>query len=129
MKIKFITLVMTCLFPLLVIANENKIVGDINCDGKEDIAKMTSNKSKVMIYVTLNDGTKSNEIEFGLGESGYQDSLCGIKPILSSEELVEEMIGYKPSKSCIGLNIRAGECDSMHLFWNKETGMLNWWRL
>ncbi len=129
MKTVFTILVLTCLFPLLVIASENKIVGDINCDGKDDIAKMTFDKSKVMIYVTLNDGTKSNEIEFGLGKSGYQGSLCGKKPILSSEELLEEMIGYKPSANCIGLNIRAGECDSMHLFWNKETGMLNWWRL
>ena len=122
---------MTSLFPMFVVANEHKIVGDINCDGKEDIAKMTYTKSKVMIYVTLNDGTKSNEIEFPLGESGYQGSLCGNNPILSLDELEEEMIGYKPSKGCIGLNIRvrAGECDSMHLFWNKETGMLNWWSL
>jgi hypothetical protein len=112
-----------------LIAEATKVVGDINCDGKKDTAEMIHGTDIVKVYVIFSDGKKSNQIEFGLGNPGYQDSLCGTEPILSTESLDKEIIGYKPLKGCVGLNLKTGDCDSMHIFWSKKTERLNWWRL
>ena len=116
---------------------ENRVEGDINCDGKNDIANIVYENKKVKVIVTLSNGKKANELVFGLGESISQSSLCGTKAILSAESLAKDLSdalgenpeGYKPSDSCIGLNLRGGECDSIHMFWNHKTNQLNWWRL
>jgi hypothetical protein len=115
----------------------DKVEADINCDGNLDSASIVQTENRVTLSVTLSDGSKSNELSFGLGKSGYQDALCGNVASLEleelpeniSEELGENPIGYKALKNCSGLNLNAGECDSIHVFWNHETKMINWWRL
>jgi hypothetical protein len=37
--------------------------------------------------------------------------------------------GYAYSKKCQGLQLVAGECDKFHVFWNKRSKSLDWWRL
>lgn len=116
--------------------SDGRVKGDINCDGRDDFANMIYGNKQVKVIVTLSDGTKSNELEFGLGEPMYQSSLCGNKASLSAEKLSdlsdifgENPKGYETSETCIGLRLSGGECDSMHIFWNHETDQLNWWRL
>ena len=116
---------------------EPKVVGDINCDGKPDSAEIVKTASTVTLKVTLNDGTKANELSFGLGQPDRQDALCGVTPILKDEKLADDLSdalgqnpqGYKASPHCVGLNISDGDCDSIHVYWNHQTKMLNWWRL
>ena len=118
-------------------ASESLVKGDVDCDGINDIAKTVHTKNTVKVIVELGNGKKSNELIFGLGNSIYQDHLCGNKGTLNSETLekdLSEMIGenpegYKPSNYCIGLQLSGGECDSFHIFWNHKTKELNWWRL
>lgn len=116
---------------------ESKVIADINCDGKPDSAEIVKAENIVTLKVMLNDGTKSNELSFGLGQPNRQDALCGVDPILKKEKLAEDLSdslgqnppGYKPLPSCAGLNISDGDCDSIHIYWNQSTKMLNWRRL
>jgi hypothetical protein len=116
---------------------EPKVVGDINCDGKPDSAEIIKSSNTVTLRAILNDGTKTNELSFGLGQPNRQDALCGLNPTLKKEKLAEDLSdglgqnppGYKPSPSCIGLNIDDGDCDSIHIYWNHQTKKLDWWRL
>lgn len=116
---------------------EQKIVEDINCDSKPDSAEIMKTENTVTLKVTLNDGTEANELSFGLGQPDRQDALCGVDPILKREKLADDLSdalgqnppGYKASPNCFGLNISAGDCDSIHVYWNHQTKMLNGWRL
>lgn len=118
--------------------DESSIVkADINCDGKPDTAKLGYLKNRVRLTVIFGGDGTSQSIEFGLGKSQYQDYLCGTKALLSVEDMDYNLIeafgenpeGFKQSKTCMGLNVRAGDCDSMHIFYNHKTGRINWWRL
>lgn len=120
----------------LIASAEIKVEGDIDCNGKNDVAEISIKNKKVKVIVTLNNSKKTNEMEFGLGDSISQSSLCGNKASLHADSLDdlsdmfgENPSGYKTSKTCIGLNLRGGECDSIHIFWNHKTNQLNWWRL
>ena len=128
-------IVLLFVLPLIASAG-NKIEGDIDCNGKNDIAEIFHKNKKVKVIVTLNGSKKTKEMEFGLGDSISQSSLCGNKASLHADSLNdlsdmfgENLPGYKTSKTCIGLNLRGGECDSIHIFWNHKTNQLNWWRL
>lgn len=45
------------------------------------------------------------------------------------EAFGENPEGFRQSKTCKGLRLTDGECDSMHIFWNHETKHIDWWRL
>jgi len=130
--------------PIAVHANEIKwdesstVRADVNCDGIPDTAKLGYIENRVRLTVIFGgDSMSSQSIEFGLGMSDYQDALCGTDAKLSIEDMDYDLIeifgenpgGFEKSKTCSGLNIRAGECDSMHIFWNHNTRHINWWRL
>ena len=137
-----ITLLIICI-SLQAIAEEIKwdetstVKADINCDGTPDIAKLGYFDKQVRLSVTIDPDGPSQFIDFGLGMPGYQNALCGTDPVLTIEVMDYDLVevfgenpeGFKQSKTCKGLNVRAGECDSMHIFWNHETNHINWWRL
>lgn len=83
-------------------------------------------------------GTQATEfLEFGLGDSMAQDSLCGTDAELEIEDMDYDLIeafgenpeGFQQSKTCKGLRLIGGEGDSMHIFWNHVTKSIDWWRL
>ena len=113
------------------------VSADISCDGVPDTAKLGYIENRVRLSVTIGTSGETQSIEFGLGESGYQGSLCGTDAILKVTDMDYDLVeifgenpeGFKQSKTCKGLNVSAGECDSMHIFWNHKTKHINWWRL
>ena len=118
--------------------DESSIVkADIDCDGLLDEAKLGYIENRVRLAVTFGAKRAAQTIEFGLGESGYQSSLCGTIAVLKVEDMdydlkeifSENPEGFKQSKTRKGLNVSAGDCDSMHIFWNHKTNHINWWRL
>ena len=118
--------------------DESSVVrADIDCDGLLDTAKLGYIENRVRLSVTFGANRSPQIIEFGLGESGRQSSLCGTIAILKVEDMdydLKEIFGenpegFKQSNTCKGLNVSAGDCDSMHIFWNHKTKHINWWRL
>lgn len=110
---------------------------DIDCDGVPDTAKIGYIDQHVRLAVTLGASRKTQFLEFGLGDSMAQDSLCGTDAALAVEDtdydlteaLGENPEGFVRSKRCKGLNLSGGECDSMHIYWNHAKKSIDWWRL
>ena len=76
-------------------------------------------------------------MQFGLAQPSRQDAICGEKPVLSSfpsgareflELYGEAAEGYSFDEGCLDLKISGGECDSITIFFNHESRLLNWWR-
>lgn len=113
------------------------IHADIDCDGITDSARLTYIESHVRLTVTLGKDKATQVLEFGLGDSMAQDALCGTEATLEIEDLDydlteifgEPVEGFEPSTTCKGLRLAAGECDSMHIFWNHQSHHIDWWRL
>lgn len=110
---------------------------DVDCDGVEDTARMEYVVDRVRVTVTLAATKISQSLEFGLGDSMAQDSLCGTEATLEIEGMDYDLIeafgenpeGFRQSKTCKGLRLMGGECDSMHIFWNHDAQHIDWWRL
>jgi len=117
------------------------ITADIDCDGKQDVAKITYQKSKLVLSVHLGASGKEQSLIFGLGSGDEQDSFCSTTIFLSkeapeshkedsdtseSETLLE---GHIIQKDCVNLKLSDEMCDSIHVYWNHTTNQLDWWRL
>lgn len=143
MMVKVFLLITLLLVPFYGFAEEiewdeaSMVSADINCDGVTDTAKLGYIEGGVRLLVSFGGTNTEQFIEFGLGQPGYQDALCGTEAHLSIEDMGYDLIevfgenpeGFQPSKVCSGLNVSAGECDSMHVFWNHKQKHINWWRL
>jgi hypothetical protein len=112
---------------------------DIDCDGILDPINITVSDTEFSINIIASSSPKVSELTFGLGQPSRQDAICGLVPELSSsnaatEEMHQEMFGeaiegYKYLKQCNDLVVSGGECDSITVFYNHKTGVLNWLRL
>ncbi len=117
-------------------ATESRVKGDINCDGKNDIAEITKINNKLKIVVTLNNGKKTNELVFDNANSIHGECLVEKDAHLRIEKLEKDLTkplggnpeGYKPSSMCVGLNISGGDCAPIHIYWNHKKNRINWWR-
>ena len=118
-------------------AQPRVLKADVDCDGAEDTARMEYVEDRVRVTVTLAATKESQSLEFGLGDSMAQESLCGTEATLDvagmdydlTEVFGENPEGFRQSKSCKGLRLMGGECDSMHIFWNHDAQHIDWWRL
>jgi hypothetical protein len=113
------------------------VKADVDCDGVKDTAQLGYIGKRVRLAVTLGATQTTQFLEFGLGDSMAQDSLCGTDAALEVEDMDYDLIeafgenpeGFQQSKICKGLRLMGGECDSMHIFWNHVTKSIDWWRL
>lgn len=113
------------------------VKADVDCDGVEDTAQMAYVENRVRVTVTLAATNTAQSLEFGRGNSMAQESLCGTEARLEIEDMDYDLIeafgenpeGFRQSKTCKGLSLMDGECDSMHIFWNHDTKHIDWWRL
>jgi len=119
------------------VAHPAAVKADVDCDGVEDTAQMEYVDGRVRVTVILAAAKAPQSLEFGLGNSMAQESLCGTEATLEIEgmdydltdALGENPEGFRQSKTCKGLRLMGGECDSMHIFWNHDTQHIDWWRL
>jgi len=134
MKLKFVhkILLIVIIFPLA--ACGNKIKGDINCDGKNDLIEVKTASNEVTVLVTLHNKDEVQRLAFGK-ESIHNECLIGKNIDMTLEkqqDLVEELggnpEGYQVSDSCFGLIISSKSCDPTHVYWNHKKNQLNWWR-
>ncbi len=114
------------------------VKADVDCDGAPDTARLGYvGKNRVRLSVTFAATKTVQSLDFGWGDSMAQDSLCGTEAVLTVEDLDYDLAeifgeapeGFKKSKTCKGLNVSGGECDSMHIYWDHQTKQIEWWRL
>jgi len=110
------------------------IQGDFDCDRRSDFAFLGTAGGDVYIGMVRGANEEITTLRFPTsGQS--QDALCPGRPKLAPEPLdydptesVGRVPGFVRSKNCMGLVLRAGECDDIHIFWNRDAGRLDWWR-
>lgn len=116
----------------------SQLMVDVNCDGNKDHTMIGYHGSNVIVKTKISGSNIESTLTFGIGEPNRQDALCGTEVTLSSYESstegLIEIFGeafpeYKEGPGCYDLYIQAGECDSIHMYWNHTTNQLNWWRL
>ena len=112
---------------------------DVNCDGRLD-AVFTGRTNVHHVIAAAIDrpggAPKISHVEFAL-TGASQDALCGVPEPLREELLTDDIVeqtavapeGIVRSKRCVGLELRSGECDAFHIFWNHKANELSWWHL
>ena len=116
------------------------VTADINFDKKQDYAILGYKDKLLCLMVIFGDLTIKSKFQtsfLGIGESSFQDHICGETAKLTLESLDTEPsqeIGYIPegfkcSKTSKGLNISDDDCDSFHYYWNHKIDALSYWRL
>ncbi len=112
---------------------------DVDCDATVDEVFTAQDEHRFYVGVVL--GSLRGEDRYSIvpftltGE--WEESFCGPFESLTPEPLSsamadatgEEELGYVVSPGCLGLQLIAGECDSFHLYWNRMSNSLDWWRL
>ena len=109
---------------------------DIDCDGKPDYAFIAQTTKKVWVGVVRGqENAPVSMLSFGESPTS-QDGLCYLPAKIEIESLdydptdaVGELPGFTRSRICTSFKLSGGECDSFHFFWNKNTNLLEWWRL
>lgn len=111
------------------------LAGDFDCDGVPDSAFVGRSPSSVHVGLIRTNTPTPALLAFGTHGSVVQDEVGSAKARLTLESLdydpseaVGAIEGFQRSKACKGLNLGDGESDSMHIFWNRKSHRLEWWR-
>lgn len=108
---------------------------DCDCDGRKDRAYLGRFKGRVFVGFASGTGSKVDLLEFSVNPN-VQAAICSEPAKLEVESLdidpsktIGNIDGFVRSKTCQGLRLSGGGCDAIHIFWNRKTKSLNWWRL
>ncbi len=112
---------------------------DVNCDDTADDIFTASDEQWFYVAAVLGPvrvNSHYSVVAFALS-GDYQESLCGPVSGIMKEALAsamadatgEEELGYRIVKDCSGLRLQSGECDPFHIYWNRMSNALDWWRL
>ena len=100
---------------------------DLDMDGLNDDLTLTylPESNKIKIELKASSTSKINSFTLKLDNSSLQDAFCGhnITAHVGSFTNTDNK-----SKQITELNLQDGLCDSFHVFWNKKTSSLNYWR-
>jgi hypothetical protein len=97
------------------------LTADLDCDGVPDSALLGRAGKGAAVLIVLGPaaaGSRAGVVKLAPAE------LCGDPLALKLEDLEDS-----PKKGCKGLSLSSGECDAFHIFWNREDGEIDWWRL
>jgi len=107
---------------------------DFDCDGQPDQAFLGRAGGRVYVGVVRSGHPNPAVLDFAVSP-GVQAAICAEPAVLRIESLdydpaeaVGAIPGFRQSKTCKGLRLEGGECDSIHFFWNHNTKRLEWWR-
>lgn len=112
------------------------VSGDFNGDGLRDWAMVGHKGSGLELAVRIAGGkagkARTQRLAFGIGES-TQAAICEAPATLEVDEQVcnpmgKALPGCRPSKVANSLNLKGGDCDSVHLYWSGDTKRMEWWR-
>lgn len=108
---------------------------DCDCDGRNDHAYLGRFKGRVFVGFASGTGSKVDLLDFSVNPN-VQAAICSEPAKLEVESLdvdltrtIGNIDGFVRSKTCQGLRLSGGGCDAIHIFWNRKTKSLNWWRL
>ena len=120
----------------------SSVFGDIDCDGKKDISVLASSESGVIVAVflkgrlsarptTLAFDTKSLEFDTKLLDDvlKLKSEALDVRDAEFIEMLGERPVGYVRSHRCKGLELVVDDKDPFHIYWDRHSHRLSFWRL
>ena len=107
---------------------------DFDCDGRPDRAFLGRNEGRVYVGLVRAAAQNPEVLDFAV-DGRIQEAICAEPAKLVIESLdydptedVGPVDGFRRLRTCKGLELSGGECDSIHLFWNHALKRLDWWR-
>ena len=127
---------LTASVPTAKWLEQSQVEGDFDCDGLTDIAYLGHQDSDVLVGIVRKSAGETQVLRFGVAP-GRQDAICAEPATLSVESTdydpaddpeLGSIEGFTPSATCKGLELSGGDCDNVHVYWNRSTLRFNWWR-
>jgi hypothetical protein len=140
--------------PLLVFAQENPTVaaatkfipgvtwkessvvtGNFSCRGRAERAVLGTNKSEIVVAIFLGTLTEPPVVlRYSAKARDPETSELTIEDGDFEPKQFESEVGYipdgfRPSKTCKGLNLSDGKIDSAHIYWNHNAKRFSDWVL
>jgi hypothetical protein len=107
---------------------------DFDCDGRRDQVLLGRSPGKVFIGLVRAVPSKPEILEFAV-DASLQAAICQEPAKVEVESLdydpadaVGKIPGFRRSRTCRGIQLSGGDCDSVHIFWNHQTKHLGSWR-
>ncbi len=116
--------------------SKTDLVGDIDCDGHLDEVSYSVSQDAVRLDVKLRAQPRvAMLMTFSIGLHS-QGSLCAAPVSVALESLdfdpkeeVGDLTGLRRSTICKGIVLDDKQCDAIHVYWNRDTHALAFWRL
>lgn len=108
------------------------VSGDFSCLGRKQPAILGTSASEIVIVVFLNGlETRPQVLRYSAKALNPKTLKLAIEDLNQDpKEIIGiELPGFRPSKSCKGLNLSDGETDSSHIYWNHDSQRFDAWRL
>lgn len=112
---------------------------DIDCDGETEELNVGFIENDFVLKMSPSSVNSSSQLQFGLGQASRQDAICDVEVEFLVTDSIPKQIhinmfgetveGYNYDSSCKDLVVLGGDCDSITIFYNHKTEVLNWWRL
>jgi hypothetical protein len=113
---------------------QKAVIGDCNCDGKDDKAFLGGAAGMVCVGVVLTGSPAPQVLEYAVNP-GAQDGVCSDAVTLALEsqdydpaDAGMELQGFSRSTTCAGLVLADQDCDAVHMYWNRVAARMDWWR-
>jgi hypothetical protein len=108
--------------PQIVWEEKTRIRADMNCDRETDDAFLGRADGSVYVGVIASGVAMPEVLPFAV-DAGKQAAICAEPAVLTAEPLDPPGPG-----GCAGLRLEGGDCDSIHLFWDRQSNRLSWSR-
>lgn len=116
--------------------SKSVLQGDFDCDGKRDAALLGEDKQSVWVAI-FNRGLDAAPQTLSFPKSvmcnakkrHLKADALDVSDAEWRDSLGEVPDGYRTSKTCQGLVLESGECDSLHIYWNHAKKKFNAWTL
>jgi hypothetical protein len=109
-------------------------LADLDCDGRPDSVALERTDS--LITVRVYRASESNPTILEIPVGSYQGGVCSRQAVVVLEdqrsgpdpEEFGDLPGFVPSETCMGFRVEDGDCDSLHVYWNRDLQQFGSWR-
>ena len=109
-------------------------VADLDCDGRPDSVALIRTDSLITLRVHRAAVTDPTILKISVGQ--YQNGVCSRQAVVVLEDQRSgpdpaefgDLPGFVPSETCMGFRVEDGDCDALHVYWNRDLQRFASWR-
>ena len=118
--------------PKITWRANSAITADFTCRGRTEHAILGTTNTAIFIAIFPNGlASRPQLLEYSARVRNPATAVIKIEPQRSGTEdfLGYKLPGFRPSKTCKGLNFSDGHGDSAHIYWNRSARRFDDWSL